>query len=110
MGELTSLNGSVHILHLLRPPWTTTHGDVAAMRSQRQGWGEGFTAASKPGPSWWVAMVRAPGLRGTQPLACLQIPQLTCWPQGQGLWRAWGESHGWPLTLLSATGTPSTTY
>ena len=36
--------------------------------------GEGFAAASRPGPGQWAAVVRALELWGTQPSACPRAP------------------------------------
>ena len=71
--------------------------------------GERFTAASRPGPGQWAAMVRALELCRTQPPACPQAPQFTRRPEAGGPGGPWGEGRDFPDPPLKALSAGRTT-
>ena len=87
------LNGRVHILQLLRPPWTSTHGDHPPPLGRKGGDGGEVRCCSK---AWaWPVGGRHEGSGGLQDIAVslsLGLPAHLPAPRLEGLERVWEKA------------------
>ena len=90
------LNGSIHILQSLRPPWV-----------MQAGMGRGSLLLQGLGPARGSHR-EGPGALQKQPSVSSGHPPAHLPAQGQRAWRACGAGHNLSLTTLSAAGTTQT--
>ena len=87
--------------HKLQPRQMAT-----AIRSQKQGWGKGFTTASTPGPKLVEGLSEDSGaLQGIVPGLSWAL-QLTCWPKARWAGGLSREGPNMSLTSLSTSWPP----